>query len=388
MSGIIKKSDNGTYWFIVDLGRKPNGKRYQAKRRGFKTKQGADKAMTALKAEYDSGTFIDPSKRTIADYLEDWLETSEQLVAPKTFERYQQMVRNHLLPELGGALLQKVGPLEIQQAYARLLTSGRADGKGGLAPKTVRNIHGVLSSALQAAKDWKLISEIPTKSVKLPRVEKKEMKILDKPQSAILLRSLEDLWLYPIVLVALTTGMRRGEILALKWSKINLQEGFLEVVQSVEQTAAGKRLKDVKTEQGKRNISLAPMTVQALETHKTQQAERLLRLGIRQDDDGLVFTNFDGSMRDPLLVSTSFREHMAKLDIPRIRFHDLRHTHISHLLADGNDIKTVSSRAGHANPSITLNIYAHSMRDSQRELAANYGEALEAEMERQGNRDR
>ena len=391
MSGTINKEINGTYWFVVDLGRRPNGKRNQVKRRGFKTKKAADQAMTALKAEYENGGFIEPSTLTLTGFLERWMETTEKTVSPKTFERYRQMIKNHIIPEIGSALLQKLDAMEIQFAYSRLLAHGRADGKGGLAPKTVRNVHGVLSSALQTARNWKLVNQVATQSVKLPKVEKQEMKILDKPQTAALLCSLEGHWLHPIVLVALTTGMRRGEILALKWSNISLRDGkdgWLKVVQSVEQTSAGKRLKDVKTEHARRKISLAPITVQTLLAHKSQQAEQLLRLGVRQDKDGLVFTTLDGRLRDPLLVSTTFRQHMAQLDLPKIRFHDLRHTHISQLLADGNDIKTVSSRAGHSNASITLNVYAHSMPDSQEKLAAQFGADLEKELERQGNLNR
>ena len=181
--------------------------------------------------------------------------------------------------------------------------------------------------------------------------------------------------------------MRRGVILALKWSNVNLDEGWLRVVQSVEQIKASKRLKDVKTTHGRRKISLPLMTVNMLRQHKANQAKQLLRLGIRQSDDTLTFTSLDGRLRNPLHVSMTFREFMEKLDLPKVTFHGLRHTHISNLLEDGHPIKTVSSRAGHATVSITLDIYAHVLPDSQEKLAAAYGAELEGMVKQAWNRE-
>jgi integrase len=267
-----------------------------------------------------------------------------------------------------------------------MLRDGRRDGAGGLAPKTIRNIHGVLGLALKKALTWQLNWSNPAIGVTLPKIEHKEVKVLTKAQSGTLLQALEGRWLYPIVLLALTTGMRRGEILALKWSNINLDEGWLRVIQSVEQTKSGKRLKDVKTKHGRRRISLPLMTVNMLRLQKAHQAEQLLGLGVRQSDDTLTFTSKDGQLRDPLYVSTSFREFMAQIDLPKVTFHGLRHTHISHLLEDGHPIKTVSSRAGHATVSITLDIYAHVLPDSQEKLAAAYGVDLEGMVEQARNK--
>ena len=274
---------------------------------------------------------------------------------------------------------------QIEQAYAKLLTDGRDDGKGGLAPKTIRNIHGILSKALTKAVKWKYIASNPATGAELPKAERRELQILTKKDLALLLRELEGRRIYMPVLIAATTGMRRGEILALKWSNVNLEEGWLRVVQSLEQTKEGLRLKDVKTKNGRRKISLPPITVQALRAHMTQQSEELLRLGVGRTNDALVFTKVNGRMRNPWSFSDDFSSFVRKLDIPYVSLHGLRHTHISHLLEDGHPIKTVSSRAGHASVTITLDVYGHLLPDSQEKLAAAYGADLENLMEHEKN---
>ncbi len=384
--GSIKREANGTYSFIVDLGRKPDGRRNQVRRRGFKTRKEADAALTQLKAEFQSGGFVEPTKVTLADFCYRWLETTKLNFSPKTYERYVQMVRNHIVPTLGGIPLQKLSPLDIQLAYTALLKEGRADGCGGLSPKTIRNINGVLSTALKSAYDWRLIPQVPTTGVKLPKVERKEMAILTKVQCGELLGTLEGRVLHPIVFLALTTGMRRGELLALKWSNVDWEGSSVHVIQSVEQTKAGKRLKDVKTKHGRRRISLPPLTIQMLRDHHLKQAEQLFKLGIRQENDGFVFANYDGKVRDPLNVSTMFREHMQKCDLPRVRFHDLRHTHISQLLADGHPPLNVSRRAGHANISITLDTYGHLIPDQEASMIDEFGNGFSAAIEQATNK--
>jgi len=337
--------------------------------------------------KHDEGDFVEPNKRTLEEYLEHWLPVIKPAVAPKTFEAYEQKVRKNIIPLLGNIRLQALVMQQIEEAYAKLLTDGRDDGKGGLSPKSIRNIHGILSHALGKALRWKYIANNPAIGVTLPKVERKELQILTKKDLATLLHGLEGRRIYMPVLIAATTGMRRGEILALKWSSVNLEEGWLMVVQSMEQTKAGLRLKDVKTKHGRRKISLPPITVQALRAHMTEQSEELLRLGVGRANDALVFTKVNGQMRNPWAFSDEFSSFVRKLTIPYVSLHGLRHTHISHLLEDGYPIKTVSSRAGHASVSITLDVYGHLLPDSQEKLAAAYGADLEYLMERAENTD-
>jgi integrase len=352
------------------------------------TKKAAEEELRAIMAKHDKGDFVGPNKRTLKEYFEHWLPVIKPSVAPKTFEAYEQKVKKNIIPLLGRIRLQSLELQQIEEAYSKMLTGGRDDGKGGLAPKTIRNIHGILSHALGKAVRWKYITNNPATGATLPKAERKELQVLTKEDLAILLHELEGRRIYMPVLIAATTGMRRGEILALKWSSINLEEGWLRVVQSLEQTKEGLRLKDVKTKHGRRKISLPPITVQAFRAHMTQQSEELLRLGVGRANDALVFTKLNGEMRNPWGFSDDFSTFVRNLDIPYVSLHGLRHTHISHLLEDGYPIKTVSSRAGHASVSITLDVYGHLLPDSQEKLAAAYGADLEQLMERAENTDR
>jgi integrase len=179
--------------------------------------------------------------------------------------------------------------------------------------------------------------------------------------------------------------MRRGEILALRWPNINFEDRWISINQSVVESREEFRLKDVKTKGSKRRISIAPFLVDELVRVKARQSEVRIRLGMGKDTDGLVFTNLDGSMRKPSLVTAEFGKLIRKLDITQTSFQGLRHSHISHLLQDGNPVKTVSHRVGHSSAAMTLDRYGHLMPDAQEDLAAGYGAELELLMEQAEN---
>jgi integrase len=335
------------------------------------TKKAAQRELRKRLNAIDEGRHVDAGKLTVAKYLERWLaDYARSAVAPKTYERWSQLLGNHVTPYIGGTMLAKLQPLEIQGVYTKLLTEGRRDGKGGLAPRTVHHVHRALSQALQQAVKWRLLAINPAESVEAPTVEDAEIQVLTQEEIATVLKAAEGTKLYMPVLLAVTTGMRRGEVLGLRWSDVNLDAAELKVEQTLEQTeGSGLRFKAPKTKRSRRAITLPAFTVNALKRHRAEQAEERLALGIGGDSDGLVFTRYDGATVNPRNFSKEFSRMMKATGVGKTTFHGLRHTHITHLLRAGEHVKVVSERAGHASIAITLQIYGHAIPGMQRDLA-------------------
>jgi integrase len=240
------------------------------------------------------------------------------------------------------------------------LRSGRHDG-GALAARTVGHAHRVLHKALAQAAATEIITRNVAAIVAPPKVESTEIEILSAGQVADVLKRLEGMPIYPIVAVALATGMRRGEILALRWQDIDLEADRLRVEQSLEQTkAGGLRFKSPKTRAGRRSIALPPQTVAVLRDHRRRQLELRLALGAgKLPADALVFARYDGSPRSPRALSKEWSRLVSTRGLPLVTFHALRHSHASALIASGLDVLTISRRLGHGSPAITLGVYGH-----------------------------
>lgn len=305
------------------------------------------------------------TEQTLADYLQQWLLTyAKPNVGNKTYERYERIVDDISL-RLGTTRLCDLRPLAIQSFYAELLVSGRKKG-GGLSPLTVQHIHRLLRKALHQAVRWEIIEKNPADGVDAPRVQRKEMCALDREGLAGLLCALRGTKLYLPALIAATTGMRRGEILALRWSDVDLDAGTLRVARSLEQTGAGLNFKEPKSRYSKRTISLAKATVDALKVHRTLHDT---------GPDGLIVCRPDATPYPPNQLSAEFHRAAHNADFA-VRFHDLRHTHASNLLRDGVPVNVVSRRLGHSEPSITLNVYSHVLPGMQEEAAAKVDEMM------------
>ena len=209
----------------------------------------------------------------------------------------------------------------------------------------------------------------PARQVKPPRPPSREIKILDKNEITTLIKAAKGVGLYVPVLVAVTTGMRRGELLALRWSDIDLKAMSLTVNQSLERIKGRFEFKSPKTKTSRRTITLPAITVEALREHYKAQLEDRLKLGLGRDPRALVFTRPDGRPMDADTLSKTFRRLVASTKVTPITFHGLRHTHISHLLMEGVHAKVVSERAGHAHVNITLGVYAAYMPSMQADAA-------------------
>ncbi len=290
--------------------------------------------------------------------------------------------RRSLLSALGALPLGKVQPVHIQSYYAEAMKAGRCDGRGGLSPQTICHHHGVLSLALKRARSLRLIATNPVEDVKRPKVERQEIEYLDPSDAVKLLRTAAGTRLHAPIFLALATGVRRGELLALRWSDLDLDRGSLTVAQAIEQTkAGGLRFKPPKTKRSRRVIALSPSVVDLLRVHKVQQARERLALGLGKDDLGLVFTRLDGSIINPRNFTKKFSRLVAQAEVRLISLHGLRHTHITDLLRAGVHPKIASERAGHASVAITMDIYSHAVPGLQEDAALRIDSALRGLLE-------
>jgi integrase len=348
--------------------------------RPAQSRKAAEKELRRLLRTIDTGEHVDPTCLSVKQWLEQWLETVRTEVAPKTYERYGEIARNFLIPALGNFALTKLIPSHIQKAYNGWAIGGRLDGKsGGLAPQTRRHIHRILRTALARAVEQQIITRNPADVFKkrLPKVERRELVTLSADQSAQLLEAIAHSRIYWPVLLALSTGMRRGEILAVRWKNVDLDFGTLRVVESLEQTKTSVRFKTPKSGRH-RAITLPAYAVQELGRLKHEQAEALLALGVRQTGDTLLCCRADGEPHQPLSLTYEFARFMRRLkDLPRVRFHDLRHSHATQLLASGVHPKIASERLGHASVGITLDLYSHVTDTMQSEAAAKLDSAMQ-----------
>jgi len=362
--GTIRQRSPGSYRIRYSLGRDPvSGKRRFGTATVRGTRREAEKELIRLLRSVDTGEHVDPNRISVGEWLEAWLRALE--ISPKAKERYGEVVRCYLIPALGQLQLSKLVPVQIQEAYSGLR---RKDG-GALSPHTRRYIHVILKSALGRAVKQQLLARNPAETQRMPRVERKERVTLTVDQSVRLLKSISHMHIYWPVLLALTTGMRRGEILALRWRNVDLAKGTLRVVQSLEQTKDAIRFKDCKTGKN-RAITLPEFVVEELRRFKVEQAQTLLSLGICQSGETLVCCRQDGEAKQPRSLTHEFEAVIGKVkEVPKVRFHDLRHSHATQLLADGVHPKIAQERLGHSTITTTMDLYSHVTETMQSDAA-------------------
>ncbi|MCC6780923.1 MAG: site-specific integrase [Hyphomicrobiales bacterium] len=362
MSGHIRRRGTNSWEIKFDLGTDPATGRRATRYHSFKgTKREAQAELTRLLSSRDTGAYVDPSKLTVAEFLDRWeRDWAEINVGPKTFERYSELLRKHVRPHIGATALQRLRVVDLNELYAKLLREGRGE-KRGLAPRTVGHVHRVLHRALGHAAGWSLVQQNVASLVSPPAVASTELSILTEQQIPKVIEHVRGLSLCPIVVLALATGMRRGELLALRWRDVDLSAAKVRVERALEQTRkGGLRFKAPKTKHGRRAISIPPSVVAELKTHRAEEQKRRLALGGgKVPEDGLVFPNWDGSTRTPDTATKEFARAMGACGLPDIGLHSLRHTHASQLIASGLDVLTISRRLGHGSPAITLSVYGH-----------------------------
>ena len=371
MTGHIRRRGKQSWELKFDAGIDPTTGKRKTRYASFKgNKRDAQIELTRLIAEHNAGLSIDPSKMTVKEFLERWDRDHATLnCTPKTLERYRQVIKNQLTPNIGAVVIQKLRPVQLAELYSKLQT-------GGLAPRTVGHCHRLLHRALGHAATWGIIQANVAASVKPPRIDQAAaISILEEDQIGRVLRHLEGRTLRPIVALALASGARRGELLALRLKDFKADDGTIRIERSLEQTKAGLRFKSPKTKHGRRTISLPPAIVAELRAHLLRQQERRLALGMgRSKAEDLLFARWDGRTRSPHWLTQKFGLTMEALKIEGVTLHSLRHTHASQLIAAGMDVLTISRRLGHGSPTITLSTYGHLFRNTDSRAA----EILEA----------
>ena len=319
----------------------------------------------------DTGSYVEPSNLLVRDYMQQWLDTMRGQVSPKSHERYEEIVNGFIAPALGSHKLTRLMPGHIQAAYSDWEKGGRRDGKGGgLSARTRLHIHRILNSALKAAVKIQILARNPAEAVNAPKPTRKDISALDAAQSVQLLTAIRQTRMYVPVLLALATGMRRGEIMALRWKHVDFDKKAVRVVESLEQTRKGLRFKPPKNDKV-RVVSLPAYAVEELQRHKADQTEAFLKLGIALDGNTLVYSHYDGSPILPNSLTHQFRRFVRNMkNFPAICFHDLRHTHATELLRSGIHPKVAQERLGHSSISVTFDIYSHVTETMQADAAA------------------
>jgi integrase len=380
-AGHIRPRGKKSWELKFDVERDPATGKRKIRYASFKgTKREAQVELARLIAAVGDASYVEPSKLTVAEHVKariDHWESSEAISA-RTAQRYRQLLSGQIRPHIGGRLVQKLSTVDVEKWHATLKTGGRRRGNGGVASRTVVHAHRLLSHALDDAMRHAVVPRNVTKLQPPPRVQVSEMAILDRDGIATTITKLLGHEIYAPAIVALFTGMRLGEVLALRWLNVDLDGKVIRVREALEETKAhGLQVKAPKTRAGRRNISLPDIVVDALRGHRRQQLELRMALGAgKMPVAAFVFPTIEGGAQAPSDASRAWGLVADALGMPEITFHGLRHTHASQLIDAGVDIVTISKRLGHASPDVTLRVYAHLFRRDDDKAAAAINAAL------------
>ena len=375
--GSLRKRKDGRWEGRYTAGRDPEtGKAI------YKNVLGKTQAETKakLKQAIEEAKGLDAAKvgrYTVGQWMDIWFEHYAKVkVRPSSHQTYRGYIDNHIKPSIGKIPLEKLTSLELQKLYKKLLTSGRVDRieskkqSKGLSPKTVRNIHQIIASAVKLAKEQKIIASDPTEGCALPKLEHREMKTLPVEQLQSFLREARDSGVFELYYLELATGLRRGELLGLKWEDIDLERGDLRVRRQIARINGEVVEAPLKTKNAYRTLPLAEDTIGVLEAQKKKTG-----------NSPWVFPSPTGGPISPDSVLHKLHRVLKRAGLPRVRFHDLRHTFATLALQSGVDVKTVSGMLGHFSAGFTLDTYAHVTTASQRQAAKTMGNLLSSSLQ-------
>ncbi len=363
--GTITKRADGRWEARLSL---PDGQR-----RSFygKTRQEVSRKLAEAQRQVESGLPLVNERQMVEQFLASWLEMMRHVVKPRTWIRYRDFMRLHVVPVLGHVAIAKLTPQQVQSLYAQKLTEG-------LSPTTVRHLHMVLHRALDNALRLGVVIRNVTELVDPPRMKRHEMAVLTPEQARALLAAAKGDRMEALYVLALSTGMRQGELLGLRWQDVDIEHSVLSVRATLQCVDGTFIFAEPKSARSRRQIALSKRAIDALQRHQAQQLEERLALGPVWDDTyDLVFPNTIGRpVDDSHLRRREFQPLLKRAGLPRIRFHDLRHTAATLLLRQGVNPKIVSEMLGHASVSITLDLYSHVLPDMQQVAAEAMDTAL------------
>jgi len=371
MKGYIRKieTNTGTSWQItIDNGFDASGKRIRTFKTVSGTKREACDVMHEMMSKFKSGTYVEPSKVTVAQYLKQWLETYvKPKLSPTSYDGYRINIEKHIIPTLGTIYVQQLREEDILNLYSKLMLEGRRDGKGGLSAKSVLYVHRNLKEALQHAKIKKVIERNPAEHLQAPKPKKYKTKIYLKGELKELYVNAKGTELEVPVALAIELGLRRGELLGLQWADVDFENRTININNNLVRTIKGIVLRTPKTDSGSRSLVISESLVEILRAHFRRQGEIKVKLGEHYKDHDLVCCNADGTPANPVWFSRKFAKFLSKHGLKKIRFHDLRHSNATLMLKNGIPAKVASQRLGHSSIGITLDLYSHVMNEMQQD---------------------
>ena len=369
--GNIRKRKDGRWEGRYTAGRDPvTGKQIFKNVLGKTQAEVKEKLQKAL-AQAGKIDFAKTGKYTVTMWMNEWFENVAKIkVRPSSHQTYRGYIDHHIAPNIGSIPLEKLTTMDLQKLYRKLMNTGRVERieakqqPKGLSAKTVRNINQVISSAMDFAVAQKIIPENPCKAVALPKVEHKEMQTIPAEQLQAFLREAKATGVYEMYYIELATGLRRGELLGLKWTDIDWPNGIIKVRRQVARVDGQIVEAPLKTKNSYRAVTISQQAIEVLK----QQKEKT--------NDEYVFPSPNGGPISPDSVNNMLKRVLARAGIPKVRFHDLRHTFATIALQNGVDIKTVSGMLGHFSAGFTLDTYAHVTTAAQKAAADTMGNVL------------
>ena len=387
MRAHIRKRYVSSYSISLNLGNDPaTGKRKQVTVSVKGTKKEAEKRAAELIHQYDTGTLLNPEKTTLGAYLTRWLkEYAWANLSPRAAEGYETVVKMHLIPKLGAIYLTQLRPEHVQHYYHETLQSGRCNGKGALSARTVRQHAMVLHRALEVAVRWGLVQRNVADAVDPPRAQRTEMHFMDEDKLHLFLDTAKKTAYYTLFYLDLYTGMRRSEILALRWEDVDLLMCQLSVNRVLHQLHDGTIIyRQPKSVKSRRTIALTPSTAILLGKYRQDRTALLADFEKKLEDSDLVFCQLNGSPLLPSTISQAWRRIAIRAGLKGVRLHDARHTHASLMLKQGIHPKVVQERLGHASIQTTLDIYSHVTPGIQQAAANRFDEMVNLPVRQEG----